>query len=252
MIDIHSHLLPGIDDGSSGMEESLEMARAAAGQGITKIIATPHHRNGRYMNAAAGVREAVLQLNDRLKQEGIPLEVLAGQEIHHTRHLLEDWEKGQLLTLADTRYILIELSAGFEFARLTDLIHELKLLKLIPVIAHPERYPELIRHPDGFAELTELGALGQVTSHSLLGRFGNAIRRAAFRMCREGTIHLLASDAHDPHRRGFDLKEAYQVARQEVSPSFADLMLANAEALLRDEPIQAAEQTKRWRKAWFF
>ncbi|THF74689.1 tyrosine-protein phosphatase [Cohnella fermenti] len=252
MIDIHSHLLPGVDDGSAEMEESLAMARSAARQGIRKVIATPHHNNGRYVNPAAEVRRAVAELGDRLRQEGIPLDVLPGQEIRLTGRLLEDWDAGQLLTLADTPYILLEMMPDFEISHLAEAIHELKVRGLIPVIAHPERHPELARRPEWFGELVELGALGQVTSHSLLGRFGHMIRRAAFRMCREGTIHLVATDAHDLLRRGFDLKEAYELIRKEFGLSYAELLEGNAEALLRSETVQAAIQTRRWRKAWFF
>lgn len=252
MIDIHCHLLPHLDDGAATMDESLEMARIAANQGIHTVIATPHHQNGKYENPADSVREAVRQLNDRLVSEGIPLQVLPGQEIRITSRLLDELEAGRLLPLGDTRYMLIELTDPFDLRSLTELVHELKVKDYVPVLAHPERHPDLNRHPEWFEKLMEQGVLGQVTTHSLTGRFGKPIQRTALRMCRSGMIHLMATDAHNPYLRSFDLLNAYREAEREIGTEYADLLRRNAEALLRNETVQGASQTRRLRKAWFF
>jgi protein-tyrosine phosphatase len=235
-------LLPELDDGARSLEESLEMARLAAAQGVISVVATPHHLNGRYTNPASVIRQAVDDFNCRLKQEQIPLQVYPGQEIHVTSNLINELDTNQLLPLGNTHYMLLELPLIFKEQTMLELFHELKVRQFIPVIAHPERHPELIRNTALMAEFVEYGVLGQVTSHSLQGRFGMPVRRSALRMCREGLIHLMASDAHNPYRRGCDLKETYQSIVREMGQ----------ERLLMDLPVNGAGQTKRSRKIWFF
>lgn len=252
MIDLHSHLLPGLDDGPLTWEESLEMARAALNQGIRAVVATPHHGDGVHDNPAELVLETVDRMNRFYAQSRVPLTVLPGQEIRVYPGLLDDLEKGKLLPLGNSRYLLLELPDEWDKHSLLELFHELRLLNYKPVLAHPERYAPFIRNPSLLAEYVEAGALGQVTAHSLLGRYGSAIRRTALHMCRDGTIHLLSSDAHRPRTRGYEMDRAYRTLEREAGREYAEALAENSRRVLRGEDAGGARAPRRLRKAWFF
>ena len=148
MIDIHTHILPGLDDGASDWDDTLSMARAAAADGISTIIATPHHANGRYDNPAAAIRERVTRVNERLAEVGVSVTIAAGQEIRVHDDLLDAWHRGELLTLAGSDYALIEMPFSHIPKPMKELLHELSVLNLRPIIAHPERNAEIARQPD--------------------------------------------------------------------------------------------------------
>jgi Capsular polysaccharide biosynthesis protein len=241
MLDLHCHILPGIDDGAADWETSLKMARSAADDGITGIVATPHHANGRYDNEAASVRALTAELNERLREEGIPVTVYSGQEIRVHRDFLSSLESGRLLTVADTRYILIEMPASEVPKDMYELVYELRLLGMRPIIAHPERNAGIVRVPRQLRELVEAGAYAQVTSHSLLGAFGRGIEKAAWSLCRQGLIHFVANDAHHPVQRGFRLNEAYKQIGATFGEEWASMYKRNARMLLHDEEVQSGD-----------
>lgn len=252
MIDIHSHILPGLDDGAQDWRDALNLARAAAAEGITTIVATPHHANGVYTNDASAVGSAVDEMNDRLAAEGISLTVRPGQEIRIHDDLLEAWSRGELLTLAGSRYVLIELPSSRIPRGTLDLLHELKLMNLSPIIAHPERNAEIASHPERLAELVAAGACGQVTTHSLMGGFGRRIERIAWGLCRRGLIHLVSSDAHHVEKRGFLLRESYSKVSNVLGDNFELFFRKNAEAVLYNGNIHVhppiARNESIWRK----
>jgi len=252
MIDIHSHILPCVDDGSQSLEESLAMARAAVDDGIRQIIATPHHANGRYDNPAEGVVKSVGSLNEELRREGIELEVLAGQEIRVYGNLVDDWLGQLLLPLHRSSYLLIELPTGDVPKHMPDLIHELQVMQLIPIIAHPERNQVLLNNPKRLQELVELGALGQVTSHSLNGAFGKKIQEVSLHMCKSNLIHFVASDAHNLTSRSFGLTSAYHVIEEKVGKETASYFKRNAQAVVEGSRIEARQLVKAPKKRFFF
>lgn len=237
MIDIHTHILPGLDDGAANWNDTLEMARAAVLEGITTIIATPHHANGDYNNRAVEVAEHTLRINNQLIAAGVPVVIMAGQEIRVHDDLLEAWYRGELLPLAGSKYMLIEMPSSRIPRGMNELIHELHMMKLKPIIAHPERNAEIVKHPERLAELVEEGALAQVTTHSLLGGFGRQIEQSAWSLCRSGLIHIVSSDAHHLDRRGFRMREAYAVIRERMGEQWVDYFLNNAQCVAEDRPF---------------
>ena len=173
MIDLHCHILPGIDDGAQTVTDSLAMAKQAVSEGIHTIVATPHHQNGKYVNEHDSIIYQVGQLNDELKQNEIPLKILPGQEVRLYGDLLEDYEAGKIVTLNETnKYILIEFPSNHVPRYAEQLLYELRVKGMIPIIVHPERNAELIERPDKLYDLVSKGALTQVTAGSLLGKFG--------------------------------------------------------------------------------
>ena len=241
MIDIHTHILPGVDDGAQHLQESLELARAAVAEGITGVIATPHHRNGRYLNEAENVTASVLLLQEALREENIPLQVKTGQEIRVYPELLDDLAAGKLLTLGDSPYLLLEFPAASVPNYAQELVFELTLQGKIPVIAHPERNAELARQPDQLKKMTDMGAYGQVTSHSLNGKFGRSIQKTALRMLHRNLVHLVSSDAHHLQNRSFSLQEAYRQVEKEVGAAPCQIIMSNAAKIWNGEHM-----TKVW------
>ncbi len=239
MIDIHTHILPGLDDGAADWNDTLNMAKAAAAEGIKKLISTPHHANGRYDNPAVEVRAHVNRTNERLADAGVPVTVAPGQEIRVHGDLLEAWHRGELLTLADSAYVLIEMPFSHVPKDMKELIHELGVLRLRPIIAHPERNAEIVKHPRLLAELVELGACAQMTTHSLLGDFGRQVRQAAWTLCESGLVHLVSSDAHHHERRGFRMREAYEAIRQRMGEPWEAYYKRNARCVADDMPFDS-------------
>ncbi|WP_429369544.1 tyrosine-protein phosphatase [Paenibacillus sp. DS2015] len=243
MIDIHTHILPGVDDGAQCWEDTLDLARAAVLEGITTMIATPHHANGAYINRADEVVEHARHINERLVTEGVPLTIATGQEIRVHDDLLDAWSRKELLSLADSHYVLIELPSSRIPKDMDELLHELNIMRVKPIIAHPERNAEIVKHPERLAELIERGAWAQVTTHSLLGGFGRRIEKAAWSLCRSGLIHIVSSDAHHVERRGFRLRQAYDVIRERMGEPWENYFLNNAQCVIEDKPFSSKPES---------
>ncbi|GAE95228.1 manganese-dependent protein-tyrosine phosphatase [Gracilibacillus boraciitolerans JCM 21714] len=159
MIDIHCHILPGMDDGPKHIEESVEMAENAVSQGINTIIATPHHLNGSYDNYKPDIITAVAQLNDRLQADNIPLTILPGQETRINGEFVTDLENNQLLPLNETSsYLLVELPANHVPRYTKQLLFDLQLQNIKPIIVHPERNKEIIENPNILYDLSVMAA----------------------------------------------------------------------------------------------
>lgn len=256
MIDIHCHILPFMDDGAIDFESALVMAQAAHSDGITAVIATPHHANGQYMNPAPSIRQAVELMNEKLRQHGNPLLVLPGQEIRVYGELLDDLERGQLLSLADSRYILLEMPSSRIPRNMEEICHELIIQGFVPVIAHPERNAEVAADPSKLERLIELGSLGQVTAQSLAGVFGNKLQKLSLELCRRNAVHVLASDAHDSVHRPFGLSAAYEVLKKELGPETHDYFRENAQQIVANGEVihgnHVQERRKRHKLFGFF
>lgn len=253
MIDIHCHILPGLDDGAQSMEESLAMARTAVDQGIHTLIATPHHGNGTYLNEAEVVFDAVERLNSEIDTAEIPLKVLPGQEIRVRRQLLNELVENKLLSLHGTRYILLE----FPFIGIPDyadeIIHELRVMNLIPVIAHPERYADIVYRPERLYEFVQQGALSQLTAQSVTGSFGKKLQTVSLDLCRRNLVHFIASDAHDLKVRPFELTSAYDWINKKLGMEYVRFFQQNAVKLSENQEIEEWEpliQPKRRFRIW--
>lgn len=198
MIDTHCHILPALDDGAKDVEFSVSMARVAVADGIEKILATPHMREGDYLNERPKVLEACGLLRQVLKERGIPLEVLPGSEVHLGPRLVERIGEGRILTYNDRGvHLLLECPYRNRPMRLPETVFELKVAGITPILAHPERIRYFQDEPGRYEELINQGSLGQLTTSSLVGTFGNTIKKLAEEWVERGLVHLLGSDAHD-------------------------------------------------------
>jgi protein-tyrosine phosphatase len=212
VIDLHSHILPSIDDGPETLEASLELARAALADGIETIAATPHVRDD-YQTTPDAMEAAVANLRVALADAGLPLDVRPGGEIAIDRiGGLPDDDLRRFGLGGNPRYLLLEFPyLGWPLA-LADIVFSLCATGITPVIAHPERNGEVQADPDRLRPLVDQGALVQVTAASLVGTISRAAQRAAVGLLDRELVHLLASDAHSPEVREVGLSDAAEAA----------------------------------------
>jgi protein-tyrosine phosphatase len=201
VIDLHCHLLPGIDDGASDLDTSLEMARMAVADGITTIACTPHIYPGMFENDSAGIRRAIEQLRGHLTEAGIPLQLSWGADAHASPDLLSRLKAGTVPSLNDSRYFLLEPPHHVAPPQFDSFVFALMVAGYVPVITHPERLSWIDDHYETFCKLSDKGAWMQITAGSLTGRFGPGARYWGERMLDEGRVEILATDAHHPQRR---------------------------------------------------
>lgn len=200
VIDLHSHILPGLDDGPATMEGSLELARAAVAAGTRTILATPHV-NGGYRIVPDRIAAALEQLRAALAAAEIPLEVLPGGEIAIWRLVDLDDADLRRLALGGGPYLLVESPFSPVVADLEPMVFDLHQRGHRVLLAHPERCPAFQREPAKLARLLQAGALAQVTAGSMLGTFGSTVQRFTVGLLRDGLVHAVASDAHDHRQR---------------------------------------------------
>ncbi|SDC06852.1 protein-tyrosine phosphatase [Terribacillus halophilus] len=238
MIDIHCHILPGIDDGPRTLNESLEMAKAAVAEGIDTIVATPHHRNNQFNNHYADIMKEVHNLNDALAAASIPLTILPGQETRIFGELVEGLEEREILPINQhTPYILIELPTA-TFPKFTkQLLYDVQRQGYKPVIVHPERNKAILEDPNLLYEIVKGGTLSQVTAASILGKFGKKIQELSFKLIDSNLCHFVASDAHNISTRSFVLREAYDLLESEYGSAFVNQMTENAADLIEGRNI---------------
>ncbi len=225
MIDLHGHLLPGIDDGAKTMEQALTMARIAVRGGIAVSLLTPHHLNGVYTNPAERVREQTRQFRSELARERIELDVLPGAECHLVPELPRALADGTAMTVADRgKAVLVELPVHTIPMGATSILEDIMVLDLVPVIVHPERNSALRRKPERLAEWIDMGCLAQVTAQSCTGAFGTEVENAAHHMIARGLIHFVASDAHRDRRRIPAIAPGREVINRWTSPEVGRLL----------------------------
>src|SRR5699024_5245405 len=210
MIDIHCHILPGIDDGAANFADSIAMANAAVEQGIHTIIATPHHKNGRYENVKKDILTLTKELNALLENEQIPLTILPGQETRLNGDMLTDVQEGELLTQnATSHYLFVEFPSGHVPRYAKQMLFDLQVAGYTPIIVHPERNREIMEHPSILYDFVRRGVLTQVTAGSICGHFGKKMQKFSHQVIEADLTHFIASDAHNTTTRGFCLQEAY-------------------------------------------
>lgn len=257
MIDLHSHILPGIDDGSKSLEMSLDMARIAVKDGIRVMACTPHIYPGLYMNDTASITAARDALQAALDEHGIALQLTTGADVHLVPGLLEGLRAGRVPSLHGTRYVLLEPSHHSPPPRFAELVFQLVGAGYVPVITHPERLTWIEDHFQTFVDLTRQGAWMQVTASALTGMFGPRPKYWGERFLGEGLTHILATDAHSSGRRVPVLSEGLAVAERLLGAEEAQLLVQGRPAALMSDtppskvaPLPAGQPPREswWRK----
>ncbi len=231
MIDLHCHILPGLDDGARDLVHAVAMARIARDDGITHIAGTPHLYKGSFDFPDLGVfDEARAKLADALREEHIDLAILPGAEVHISHGLLNEVRaRGKRMTLAGSAYLIVEFPDDHVFSGAKDLFFELMSEGFVPIIAHPEKNTVFSRFPKFLFELVALGALAQANAGSLIDGQDLEAGEAARKFLELGLVHFIASDGHDTHAKAPRLAAAAEAAAAVIGK-------AGAEALVSDNP----------------
>jgi len=239
MIDLHMHVLPGVDDGPDQAREAVAMCRRAAAGGCELIVATPHQRHESWENTDSDHLAGLLE--ELQSDVGSNPRLMLGAEIHIDSRLLDELDAlpaSGLLPLAGTRYLLLEADRNLPGPEPLDLVHELSIRNWRPIFAHPEFIPSLSGNLDLVADLVAAGALMQVTAGSLLGKFGRQAQRIAAQLLDSEQVHLVASDAHGVHWRPPDLGEAHEaIAARWGEETAWRLCVGHPRAIIQDRPL---------------
>jgi protein-tyrosine phosphatase len=232
VIDIHCHILPQIDDGPSNITESIEMAKIAAIDGITKIVATPHIKDT--LHPVTFIKKSIAVLNSRLGEMGISIEILQGADVN----AMLDISLLKGYTLNNTDYILIEFPHSHLPKNAKEILFNMMIKGYRPIMTHPERNFSVIKNPDSLFELLDTGLLVQITADSLTGAFGVDIQECAFYLLRRGVVSFIATDAHSSQQRRPILSEGVRVAERIIGKEEAiKLVTLNPEAILRGRSL---------------
>ncbi|OZU88246.1 tyrosine protein phosphatase [Virgibacillus indicus] len=241
MIDIHSHILPGVDDGAKTEEDSIAMAKAAVDQGITAIVATPHHKNGKYENDRQTIMNNVSILSELFAKKDIPLTVIPGQETRINGEMIEDIQNGGLLALNDTKYLFVEFPSG-EIPRYSGkMLFDIQVAGYTPVIVHPERNSKIIEDPSKLYDFVRKGALTQVTAASVVGKFGKNIQKFSHQLIEANLTHFIASDAHNTTSRGFCMDVAFHEVKDQFGSDYFYMFLENSQLLIDNMNVNRME-----------
>ncbi|MDR7002195.1 CpsB/CapC family capsule biosynthesis tyrosine phosphatase [Neobacillus niacini] len=253
MIDIHCHILPGIDDGAQSFEDSIAMAKEASKEGIHTIIATPH-LNSQYDNRRPQILTKVEELNRVLQEKEIDVKILPGQEPRIYGEILEDFQQNQIQTLNDSSYLLIEFPSNHVPRYTERLLFDVQIQGLIPIIVHPERNSELMERPELLYQFVEKGALTQVTASSVAGYFGKKIKEFSHQLIETNLTHFIASDAHNITSRSFKMQEAFDLIQSKFGIDYVYLFKENAELVVNGENVmrEVPEPIKKKKKFIFF
>ena len=229
-------MLPGIDDGAGNLDVSLRMARGAGEQGITGVACTPHILPGLYHNSGPEIRQAIKQLQAALDDNGIPLQLTTGADVHMAPDFVAGLRSGQLLSIADSRYVLVEPPHHTAPPQMEEFFFNLVTAGYVPILTHPERLSWVPSRYQTIKKLVQSGVWMQVTAGSFAGAFGRNPLYWAERMLDEGRVHLIATDAHDAERRPPDLAAGRELVAKRVGAAEAErLVLTRPLGILRDE-----------------
>lgn len=252
MIDIHCHILPNIDDGSKSLQESIEMAKIAESEGITKIVNTSHYHHDFKYKKGNEIKIVLEEFNEILKEKNINLEVILGNEIYYTSDFIEKFDKLEFFSINDSKYILIEFPPSNFPKNITDVIYEVKLKGFIPILAHVERYRDIQENVNIIFNCIKEGALIQVNASSIIGNNGKEAESTSKKLLDNKMVHFVATDAHSSTRRRPLIKDAYNYILKHYGKSTAErLFLENADLVIENRDIEIIQPIKYEEKRSF-
>ena len=240
MYDLHAHILPGVDDGAVTPEDTLAMSREAERTGTKVVLATPHRKDVTEESSVAHLRELIADMNARNRAHGLNLSLALGMENHLDAELPAEIEAGRALTMNGTRYILIEMPFFGRPDFIEPALDEVMEMGLIPVLAHPERIEAFQNDPDMLKGFIERGMLSQITAGSVIGYWGEEVKRLTLALLGGKMAHVMASDTHHPDgkrspRLGIGIEAAARIVGMEAAKA---MVTDTPRAILNDEPVE--------------
>lgn len=260
MIDLHSHILPGIDDGAVDIQVSIEMAKMAVADGTTILACTPHFMPGIYDNSVAILNRAVAELTEKLLELQVPLKLVTGGDLHIAPDLQSQLAARTVPTLADLKYFLFEPPHHVAPPNLIKYCQRLLDGGFTPILTHPERFTWIENHYELICELDDIGIPLQLTAKSVTGAFGKRPKYWSDRMLDEGRVDFIASDAHNITSRPPGLSKAHEFVETRLGKEAADKMvLTNPLKVMHNQPLVAKSprtkstvRNEKGRKFWSF
>jgi protein-tyrosine phosphatase len=240
MIDLHCHILPGVDDGAKTVEEALDMARVAQSDGIKIIVATPHLLREKFdFEGFDSIQKRRQDLNEAFRTNNIPVEVKSGAEVYISHNLIEEIRrKREPLVLNESSYMFIEFPIEHIYQGVKNLFFDLMSEGITPIVTHPERNSVFKQHPELLYELVQMGALAQANSGSFFGLYGRKSAVFVRRLLEWNLVHFIASDGHNAHSMPPRLSEAVREAKTLIGEERASAMVNdNPQAVLEDREI---------------
>ena len=250
MIDMHSHIIPGIDDGSKSIEQSLEMIRNAYNDGTEKIIATPHYCLGYAETQFNDVRKHFENLKKEVRNEEIDIEIYLGQEVYFSENIVNDYKQGVIGTINNSRYMLFETPMNNIDENTLDTIYELQILGIVPILAHPERYKEFIDDPKAINKFVKEGILLQMNAGSITGLFGKSVKKTAEILLANDLYNFIGSDAHNTKNRTTGLTNALNLANK-INKNSSILFEESSLNVLNNEEVKFVGQAIKQKKNIF-
>ena len=240
MIDLHNHIIPNLDDGSRSLEISLSMLRHAAEQNITDVVNTVHYQSPRMDGKRIEydlVKDKINQLQAELKKHNIPIKLHMGAEVFYLPNLME-LKDNPLLTFGHGKYMLVEFPFEQVPGGCREVLFQLKMADVTPIIAHPERIKPIQEDISIVRKFIRSGCIIQVDAGSLTGSLGVSSKKASLEILRQGLCHIIGSDAHDDNHRNFLLLEALGIAEELLGEKAVNLVTMNPQKILNGEPIE--------------
>lgn len=220
-IDIHSHILPGADDGSDSFEMSMRMLRCAADDGISGMILTPHNKPERRHMHFSEMMSKVDKLRKMMSEENVDIELYIGSELYYRRGLIEEIENDMAGTLAGSRYTLVEFNPSEDYDYIRNGVYSLLTGGYYPILAHVERYRNVCAAKYGIEDLIEMGCYMQVNAGSVIGEAGSKTRRFVRNLLKQRQVHFIATDAHDLGKRAPYLSECAELVRKKYGEDYS-------------------------------
>lgn len=242
MIDMHAHIIWGVDDGPKTFEETQELIRLAEKEGIEQIIATSHALHPSYHADIQEVEEKLQVLTDWISEQGIDIKVHMGHEVRVTEAIIDEIKNRNVSTLNGTNYVLIEFPSATVPLFAKEIVKQLLNQGYVPIIAHPERNKLLANQSEKLRELIDLGAYAQVTAGTLAGAFGKDVQKIALRMVDEGLIHCYGSDVHNDSTRDFKFDAGLTILENKNRQEMVEYLLENNERLLENKVLLKIEK----------
>ena len=237
MTDIHCHMLPCVDDGAKNEKMAVRMIRESANQGVQRIILTPHYRLGMFETDQSVIDQRFRRLCNLNKKIGSGVRLYLGRECHRQDDMSELFQQGVIPTLAGSKYVLIEFSHTDDFMKMRKTIYNLVVHGFFPIIAHGERYPELIKELGRVEEIRRLGAKIQVTSAAVYGKHGLRLKMICRKLIKEDFVDFIGSDAHDMESRAPDLGCCAEFLEKKKGKKYARRILEENPGMILEERI---------------
>ncbi|MBI4707565.1 MAG: capsular biosynthesis protein [Candidatus Omnitrophica bacterium] len=243
MVDLHAHILYGIDDGPNTLEESIKMCKMAYDDGIRTIVVTPHV--GKFPNTKEIITEKYKELKVGLSAQDISIELFTGADVELEPDLINKLKSSQFLTINNSRYFLLDTPPTLLPPNITDYVAALVSLGLIPIITHPERCLQIQGDLSFLYGIIKAGALVQVTAASILGKMGEDAKEAVIKMLKSGLVHIIATDCHGIDKRRPKLSEAVQLVSSVVGKNQAlEMVTTIPQNIIDNKPLKLSEPKK--------